>query len=250
MSTVVIQAYDAGSVVIQAYDAGTIVETQSLFTPDWDARPTLQAGCIFHSPLNETSGTTAADVSGNGNHGIWVNSPTLAQPPMGSNALKSVLLGGTSYLAMPAGALVNYATTSMTAYVRFKTSTSGDVVFSASSSSTHYIAGQINGTNMLVRVYDGSVLKTITIAGAGDGNTHDLVIRWNQSTLTLSAWMDGTAYTPQVATGLAPAAPTKIEFGGNGNMSFTSTLDGPIELPRLYSVALSDALCLELSTFI
>ncbi|MBP7850388.1 MAG: LamG domain-containing protein [Lentimicrobiaceae bacterium] len=41
--------------------------------------PTLRSNLVGLYPLNETTGTTINDVSGNGNHGTYVNSPTLNQ---------------------------------------------------------------------------------------------------------------------------------------------------------------------------
>lgn len=62
-------------------------------------RTGLDAGLDAHYKLDETSGTVVIDSSGNGNHGTYVNSPTLNQPGQIGRAV--AYSSGTDHATIP-----------------------------------------------------------------------------------------------------------------------------------------------------
>src|SRR3569623_1006054 len=57
-----------------------------VMTP-WTAHADINDGLIGHWNFDETSGTVAADSSGNGNNGTLINGPTWVTGQVGSGAL-------------------------------------------------------------------------------------------------------------------------------------------------------------------
>jgi len=204
----------------------------------------LDTSCVFHAPLWDTAGAQAIDVSGNENHGTYTGGPTLMQTANNSMAVYSVEGNGTTQYIVADDAIVDYSTDDVTIAVSYNAQAASglDGIFALSSSSTHYIATFTNGTDLLVRVYDGTVLKTHTIANAGNGTGwHNLVVRWDASALTLDVWVDGVQETTLTATGLSPTTPTALQFMRAPNVIGVGTLDGLIELPTVFNTALSEA---------
>lgn len=75
----------------------------------------LTDGLIAYYKLDELSGTTANDSSGNSNHGTYNNGPSLAQTPIASGSAKSVDFnrGSNQYISLPTLSVTSAGSISM-----------------------------------------------------------------------------------------------------------------------------------------
>ena len=87
-------------------------------------------------PFNETSGTTASDVTGNGWNGTLVNGATWAA----GNSSNAVSLNGTSqYVSIPSGVISSYSTMTITAWVNLNTVSNWMRIFDFGTGTTNYM---------------------------------------------------------------------------------------------------------------
>lgn len=219
---------------------------------DWLERPDLQADCVFHAPLWEKAGTQAIDVSGGEKHGTFVN-VILRQPSDSDGSTASIYLAGAGGNFVAAGQAVNVDVQDFTASVRFK----ADIdIGSFGSALSNAAAGKrldvrwnpSNNGQIYCQAFDGANNSAFYGLTAGlYGDWHTMVWRWDLTgTKTMSVWIDGilqgsASIDKPWNFGASQAAGFEYGRGYAGNFK------GFLELPRLYDVALSDALCLELS---
>ena len=181
--------------------------------------PTRRAG---YWRLGETSGTTAADTSGNGRTGSYVNTPTLGQAgALTGDSNTSVGFDGTSELvSVPYTAALNTATTTLEAWVyptggqgRFRAvvsnrdyqvgATRGSILYASASNTWQYWIGNGSGSWTVVGGPAVTLNDWTHVAGTYDGSTARLYV---DGTLVASA---PSAHTPN------PSRPLRAAAGAN-----------------------------------
>src|SRR5581483_1433614 len=92
------------SIVIGATNAGVTIQgyTGSSQASQWPSS-VLASGPVEYYRLNDASGTTAVDSSGNGANATYVNNPSLGQSGALGVGDTSVAFNGTNYVQLPAG---------------------------------------------------------------------------------------------------------------------------------------------------
>jgi Concanavalin A-like lectin/glucanases superfamily len=198
--------------------------------------------------LNETTGTSAADATGNGNAGIYTGTYTLGQTGAPSVATFAVSLNGSS------GYVYNTATSiagaSMSVDIWFKTATAaGGAIVNAAND--NFFLAMDNSGKLWFSIWDGSAAHSITSTAAyNDGNWHYAACTYTSGG-AMVLYVDGA----QVATGTNTVginANTGYNYVGysfniSGSPSFigaTITSDywlGTADACAVYPAALSSA---------
>jgi hypothetical protein len=154
--------------------------------------------------LNESSGTTAADSSGNGRNGTYTGSYTQGQASLVGNGDSSTSFGGAAgdYVNVTGNAAFNINTTNKLAvefwYAGTDTGTgggqpSGLVTANVNASTKQWAIGleangHINAQNIRVLgVYDDNIGNV----AINDGNPHHVVVNYDVAALTVDIYVDG-----------------------------------------------------------
>jgi glucose/arabinose dehydrogenase len=195
--------------------------------------------------LGETSGTTAADTSGNGRTGSYLNTPTLGQAgALTGDSNTSVGFDGTSeHVAVPYTAALNTPTTTLEAWVyptggqgRFRAvvsnrdyvvgSTRGSILYASASNTWQYWVGNGSGSWTVVGGPAVTLNDWTHVAGTYDGSTARLYV---DGTLVASA---PSAHTPN------PSRPLRAAAGANEGAA-NYLLPGRVDEVAVYPTALS-----------
>jgi hypothetical protein len=224
------------------------VSTDSTFTT-----LSASAGLIAYLKMDEGTGTTAADSSGNGNVGTLVPGATWTT---GRSGPAVALDGVAGYVRVPDAPMLD--TFPLTAAIWFKTSaTTGPFGLV-----NKYAAGSYNGYQIFISngnlcawylrdaanyIFDGTACSMST-AGYNDG-------LWHQAALVVDAlggrlYLDGIQKASQPWTGVA-GSPTTVQEVGLGHYPGATGggfLAGAVDELRLYNRALNAAEVLQLFT--
>ena len=172
--------------------------------------------------LQETSGTTAADATGNGNPGTYTGGYTQgAAGPAGVAANAVTLDGSTGYINYPGS---GHSTPSITTECWFKTTTSGGggIMVGAGTNFVVYMTddGKVNfGT------WSGSATVVCTSGSAyNDGNWHYLAATYDNSTFAQELYIDGVpvANTSGNTSGVGYVSGSGVWEAGNGVNTVTN----------------------------
>lgn len=156
------------------YAPGTDEHVFKLPDPTSDATGTIWARNMLHAAplawwrLGETSGTTAADSSGNGYTGTYVNSPTLgATGALTNDTGKCVDLDGTNdHVSIPYAAALNVQGTSVSAWIKRDVDTGAvEVIYSSlNAAGTSGFELRVNASDKLelAQAVAGAPVATIT----------------------------------------------------------------------------------------
>jgi GH43 family beta-xylosidase len=211
-------------------------------TPTIGPTPTPGAGPVVWYKFDETSGTTAADSSGNGKNATLVNGPTW----VAGKSANAVNLDGTNdYVSMPSGVVSSLNDFTIATWVKLDTIKTWVRIFDFGTGSTVY---------MLLTPTAGS---TIRFAITTSGNTAEQRINgtaalatgsWKHVAVTLAGSV-GTLYVDGVQVGtnasmtLKPSSlgSTTQNWIGRSMFSADPYLDGQIDSFRIYNRALSAA---------
>jgi hypothetical protein len=223
-----------GAEVLQLYD---------------DSRPRADAGPIAHLKLDEGTGTTTADASGNGNNGTLINGAAWAAGATGQGVAVD---GVDDYVSVPHTAALNAFPLTVTAW--FKTSTTSGV----GGLVNKYAAGSFNGYQLYfyngslcawymkgssAYIYDGTTC-TLSTAGYNDG-------QWHQASFVVDAsggrlFVDGVEKASRAWTGVPGPASTSQEIR-LGHYPGASYLAATVDEVRIYGRALTAAEVLALA---
>ena len=248
----------------------TLCTLLALMQPASAAPTAYQTAVLADTPflyyeLGEASGTTVADVSGNGYTGSYVNSPTLGVPGdslIGPSDTAVTFNGTSQYVSCPAGAesFGSFLGTSSYEFVLAATSTSiagmiaGDA--NAGSTTSYQVLlneapnGTLTANTCRIFIRDNSnhnIQASFTNATLFNGNYHHLV--WTYNGTTVAAYLDGVAQaigTPAIGT----AAPSTFSaftflpyFAAYSNKGGTTANYAAVTLDEvaLYKTVLSPA---------
>jgi hypothetical protein len=208
------------------------------------ATPTPAPNPIVWYKLDETSGTTASDSSGNGKNAALINGPTWAA---GHNGNAVNLDGTDDYLDAPDGIISNLADITVVSWVKWDTSVSWPRIFDFGTGQSAYMyitprgnpggvqvgvefAISLNGGNSEQRITTGSVLATGV---------------WKHVALTLSGntgilYIDGVEAARNTSITLDPRDLGNTTLNYIGKSQFADpNFDGMIDDFRIYNRALS-----------
>jgi len=166
-------------------------------------------------PLDETSGTVANDASGQGHHGAYAGTPTLAQSPLRAGGGTSVLFSGDDYVDVPYGAWMDLTTFSIDAFI--KTTSTAAVM----SIVTRIHSDVTNGFVWALNVEAGSLKFHYMLDAGAQGESSYLA---NRLTLTSTAAVNNGA-ARHVAIVVST---TTVKMYVDGSLNTSATLASPI----------------------
>lgn len=220
---------------------------------------------MSHSPLGywrlgETSGTTAADSSGNGRSGTYTGTYTLNRPSLIPSAPENFALGcrtGTGYVNVPAGTAIPMSGKTLVFAIKMTSL----ATFSYLGHVGDYTSVGVRGVAPFINT-DGTIgieffqgdFWYINFPGfaATVGTAYRLAIRFNTSQ-SVSLFVNGALISTQTTTYNLDAEPgTKIRIGAANNVANPSPsqgiLKGDIDEFAIIPSLLSDAQIAALET--
>jgi hypothetical protein len=191
--------------------------------------------------LNDTSGTTCTDYSGNGLNGTYINSPTLNQSSPVSGGASVLFNGTTQYVEIPHNTLLNVTDLTMEIWCNFVTqSLTLQTVFGRSVSTSP--------TNVPYRIFD----QLNSVSGSYFGTiTNDAIItpRWTNEwrllaftvqnvsgTRTIRTYLNGVLQNTSSTTDAVPVRTSNLYIGAENNRRF---VNARLAEAALYPTALS-----------
>ncbi len=212
---------------------GTSLSISPLFNP---------SGMIGYWPFDDGSGTTADDLSGNGNNGVLINGPSWIAGEI-NDALS---FNGTSSYVFPPSLGIPPPSVSISVWI--KPNPAGGVVMSelgqaAINSGWHDSQIEVETNNTIkVCVWTGGLTCLTAANNITYGSWYYIVLSYDASTHTLKGYENGALVNSVPATKEYPGTlhygigPTDSTNGGDG-----SYFSGLIDDVRIYSRALSAA---------
>jgi hypothetical protein len=184
---------------------------------------------LIYYGLDDTSGTTCTDLSGNGHDATYVNSPTLGASPLISAGNAVTFAGGSSQQArlLSYNGLASLAQVSVEAWIKSTTSGSSTEILSNDDGAgfSRILGLSLNSTGTVTFIILG-VGSYTTTATVNDGAVHHIVGVYDGTTIKI--YIDGVASgAGAAATGSLNGGNPAIRVGaGPGNASyFTGTID-------------------------
>ncbi len=192
--------------------------------------------------MDETSGATAADSSGNGNNGT-INGGAAWTAGQSGNAVD--LDGTDDYIALPAGVVSGADTITVAAWVNLDTVSNWMRIFDfGSGTSTYMYLTPQNGSTGKIRFgirNNGSTAQNIDGTSAlATGGWHHVAVTLNGSTGTL--YVDGSAVGSNTSMTIKPSdmgATTQNWIGRSQHSD--PYLDGRVDDFRIYNRAISSS---------
>ncbi|MDQ0877740.1 hypothetical protein QFZ77_006399 [Paenibacillus sp. V4I3] len=191
-------------------------------------------------PLNEASGTTASDVTGNGWNGTLTGGASWTTGIKGN----AVDLSGTSqYVALPAGVVSSAKAITVAAWVNLDTVSNWSRIFDfgLGTNNYFYLTPQ-NGTTGVIRVgiKNGGGEQVIDgIAAMPTGGWHHVAVTLDGATGTL--YVDGQKVgSSNINIRPSQLGVTTQNWIGRSQFSANPYLDGRVDDFRIYNVALTD----------
>jgi hypothetical protein len=196
--------------------------------------------------LNETSGSTVVDSSGNGLNGSYINSPTLNQ----SSAItggRSVLFNGTNqYASIPHNSLINVTELSLECWANWQTTPNdtGQLVgrpVSGSPALRPYQmirrAGEFEGGYFANNTHNNASLQSVPIS-TGTWFHYVFTVAISGSTRTVRAYRNGAEVASFSSANAVPVQTTPFFIGAEDNRRFVNAFISEV---ALYPAALSAA---------
>lgn len=215
--------------------------------PDYNAT-VLADVPVAYWKLNETSGTAAADSSGNALAGTYTGGYTLGSAPP-SNAPGAVLLNGSSgYVNCGTPAALNLtAAWTLEAWIYLTATPNGSGIISEAYTGSGNVlyalafstAAAGGGSTLMCGFYTGSAWKAVAGPTPSLNAWHHAVATWDGTTLLL--YLDG-AQVASFAPGVAPVAGNNgIYLGRRWDTTTSPYFPGRIAAAAIYGSALSAA---------
>lgn len=226
---------------VKRYPATALMPTKSLSR--LQGAVGLAGAQLADSPLGawqmqDTSGTTAVDSSGNGRDGTY-SGATLAQSAIGTNGAYSVSMGSIA-IADAAWLDVNSWTFEALVYATSWSSYRGIATRDDEGSDRAWAfrvnAGQSNllawSTVSLYQANGGTTLSTST--------AYLLAARFDSTANTATTWVNGTLWATVASSGTAKAGANGMKIGV-GSLGGSYAFSGKMSHAAYYGTALSDA---------
>jgi len=234
-----------GEYAAQTSDWGTAamsVKTSPSQNPRYKSA-VLADGPVIYYRLDESSGTTAADSSGNGRDAAYTGNATLDQPGATSDG-DSAITGSGTMVGYPSGAGLATGSAPRSVECWFKTTmnvTGSGVVLAAwgTEATTSLFALMLySPTQVKVSDWNNDYIFTLPSSVAdNDGTWHHVVATWDGSTLT--SYFDGQPAGSVAATFNTVLNSSGLVAGASVGRSFQYS--GAIDELAVYGTALSAA---------
>lgn len=201
------------------------------------------ADSIAELPLNEGSGVTASDLSGNANHGAVLNGAVWVPGKIG-NALS--FDGVNDHVRIPSSATINSATSGITvaAWIYRNANQNGWITLATRQKGTsyfeHYWLG-FNGSNYRWFVNTTNGYSNYNLGGTAPlGQWVHLAGTYDGSTVKL--FMNGVENFSSAHGGTLPSETNPINIGGSSNDgtgNINEDFNGKVDNVRIYNRAIS-----------
>jgi hypothetical protein len=198
----------------------------------------LSVGLVAFYPFDETSGTTSADVSGNG-HNAMMAGATFSVGVQGNAATMS---GAGQYVILPAGIVSTLASASISAWFSLNDTAINNRVFDFGTGTTTYMF--LTPRQVRFGITTTGVNGEQNIIGPMTGAT----ATWQHVAVTLAGatgtvYFNGVAVASNTAMTLKPSSLANTTANWLGRSQYTSDpyLNGKIDNFRIYNRALSAA---------
>lgn len=228
---------------------GTDVRDAASDSPDSTPTPdaasdagSLTLGLVAHYRFDETSGTTAADATGNNQPATLLGGASFTSG-LQNNAVS--LAGNGGYVSLPANIVSGYGSFSISVWVRLNTTQTWSRIFDFGTGTTTYMYLTPSSSNFRTRF-------AITTSGGGAEQqlnaTRLFTNTWHHVAVTLSGstgtlYVDGTQVAQNTNMTLDPANLGSTNHNWLGRSQYTSDpyLDGRIDNLRMYNRVLTTA---------
>ncbi|HEU5396268.1 MAG TPA: LamG-like jellyroll fold domain-containing protein, partial [Verrucomicrobiae bacterium] len=209
-----------------------------------EARATPSSSLQAYLKFDETSGTSAADATGNGWTGTLVNGPNFVAGY--SNNAVNLSSASSQYVTLPAGVVSTLSDFTVSAWVNLATVANWNRIFDFGTGTTAYMfLTPQNGSN-------GKVRFAITTSGGGGeqqiNSSATLSLNtWHQVAVTISGsvgilYVDGAAVGTNSSMTLNPASLGTTTQNYIGKSQYSDPyLNGQVDEFRIYNRALSSA---------
>ena len=215
---------------------------------DSDEDSVVLSDLIAYLKLNEASGTTAADSSGNGFDATLVKTPTWTSGLYG-NAV-NLASASSQYLTLPSGVMNGQTNFTISAWVKPATFATWARVFDFGTGTTNYmfLTTQYTSTSP-----NGAkprfAIRTASVSEQGINSTIALTAgSWNHVAITLSGstatlYVNGAVAGTNSAMTLTPSSlgATTLNYIGKSQFSADAYLNGAVDEFRIYNRALTAA---------
>lgn len=206
----------------------------------------ITSNLVAHWKLDEPSGTSAADSSGNGYTGTYTNSPTLnVAGAFGTSKAVTFASASSQYGDVPHNAAFSTASWTIACWIKPTTWTSGaglDTLLSKSSSSFPFAPWELrkttSATTVEINIGAGGSSATAVGSSLTAGTWAHVAATWDGTTLRI--YNNGSQTATSTATsGSAFTNSANISIGRS--TQFGRYFNGTIDDVRIYSRALSAA---------
>jgi len=200
-----------------------------------------------HYRLDETTGTTAVDASGNGNDGTYVNGPTLGVAGIRGNAVQLNMVGTDDRIDLPNTVLDGALDASFAFWIK-TTRTGSSSVLSGANAVRDNEFSILFSTNTSLGFLRGTNEVFIPIPSVADDQWHHFVFAWDGNAGRVFLYLDGQLFG-DYGMGLAGVL-IDIDPGGlllgqeqdclGGCFSSGQIVAGSLDDVRIYRRVLSD----------
>lgn len=213
----------------------------------------LTDNLLLHYGLNDGSGTSATDSSGNARTGTLVNTPTWTTAKVGASAL-TFASASSQYVTMPVSNLLRNINAVTVAFWVKTTATTNQRMFFVSSNtgtttsrfSISHSAVTAGVLQVVARAGDGEGAQTKNATGnaINDGNWHYVSVVVDIANDTITIYVDGSSVSATgtisfTATSISDTDPQAARLGSLGDS--TLFFNGSLDEVSLWSRALSGA---------
>lgn len=211
--------------------ARLILREAQLALPDYVDMVVADAP-LFYWRLGESSGTVAADASGNGRTGTYVGSPTLSIASLLPGATENTAVdfnSSSKYVQIADAAWMDVSVVTIEAWVKTSSVGTNQVILSrhtGSGNDAYFVRADVTTGYFSGGVYIGGVLKLFTsAANICDGITHHIVFTYDGVAAEL--YVDGLRVLRTAQTGNIDAVTQAIRVAVSalGLSPFTGTID-------------------------
>lgn len=202
----------------------------------------IASGLVAFYQFDETSGTSAADSSGNGHTATLVGGATFASG-LQNNAV--TMNGRNGYVSLPTGIVAGLTSFSICAWVNLSANSAWSRIFDFGTGTTAYMTLTPNSGT-------GTLRFSITTGGNAQEQQMNATAlatgTWQEVTVTLAAntatlYVNGAAVTQNTSMTLNPASlgTTTQDWVGRSEFAGDPYLNGQIDNLRIYNRALGAA---------
>ena len=202
------------------------------------------AGLVGHWKLDETSGTTAADSSGNGNDGT-MNSGLDATSDSGKGAVGNALRFLSNYgaISIPDDATLNPSNQiTVSSWIKTTNASTSRMLYKWDGGSNNdYILWKTGAgiPRFEINTSGGSVILSATAVDINDGIWHHITGTYDGS--TVSIYVDGVFNNSIAHSGTLNDGTRPIVVGAENTTGATFSVNGQLDDVRIYDRAITDA---------